>query len=687
MRGPRLSVLLVLLVTAVIAASVGVVSYSASRILGRIAEDEALATARVAAAAVVEGLQREEDRLLSAADRLAERPALRSLLLEGDPARVAEFLQSFGELFHIETCAAVRGAEVVALAGPAPAADLLAARGEGRMGTALRIDEETGRARLAAFAEVYELPGNKALAAGAVDIGAFSAANSHVRLRLLSRETIGSGGFVARSPLWESALLAGESASRVISTEKALVAVAPLRSGDTIIGLVEAEIPRASAVTVRKQWVRGVRRIALVVLSLAVLGAILIGRRLATPIEGLARTANRIGLGDLETPVTAEAGGELGTLATAMDEMRLRLLEAGRQLQQRQAESEAVLSGIVEGVFAVDGERRIRFLNSRAALLLGVDTRRAIGRFCGDVLRPEGPDGIRPCEESCPILDARAQGRASAVEHLAPEGRPPVTVIVTSAPPAGQRQIQLLREETGAEATRRLRDTVVANISHEFRTPLAAQIASIEMLRDRLGDIDPAEARRLVLAMERGALRLARLIDNLLESVRLDSGERSIRRVPVALDEVVEEAAEAMRPLLDQREQRLQIDLPHPLPGVMGDAPRLVQVLVNLFANANKFAPAGSAIRVSGAVEPGWVMLSVEDEGPGLPEGDDEILFGRFVRRAGEEPEESGIGLGLWIARSIVERHGGRIWSAPSKGGARLCVVLPEAPVEGPGRG
>ena len=120
---------------------------------------------------------------------------------------------------------------------------------------------------------------------------------------------------------------------------------------------------------------------------------------------------------------------------------------------------------------------------------------------------------------------------------------------------------------------------------------------------------------------------------------------------------------------------------------MIGDAPRLVQVLVNLLANANKFAPANTTIRIGAATEPGWVMLSVEDEGPGLPEGDDEMLFGRFVRRAGEEPEESGIGLWLFIARSLVERHGGRIWSAPTERGARLCVLLPEAPVEGPGRG
>jgi K+-sensing histidine kinase KdpD len=247
---------------------------------------------------------------------------------------------------------------------------------------------------------------------------------------------------------------------------------------------------------------------------------------------------------------------------------------------------------------------------------------------------------------------------------------------MTSSAPVEGRQIQLLRDETEAEATRRLRDTVVANISHEFRTPLAAQLASIEMLRDRLGALSPDEARDLVLATERGALRLTRLVDNLLESVRLEAGDATIRKQRVELDEVVEEAVEATRPLIAQKRQSLEVEVPHPLPSVLGDAPRLVQVFVNLLANANKFAPEGAVIRVGAEASAPHVTLWVEDDGPGLPDGED--VFARFVRRAGEEPDQSGMGLGLWISRSIVERHGGRLYAAPVPSGTKLCVVLPE---------
>jgi signal transduction histidine kinase len=361
-----------------------------------------------------------------------------------------------------------------------------------------------------------------------------------------------------------------------------------------------------------------------------------------------------------------------------MEEMRGRLLALTGELGRRQVETEAILSGIVEGVFAVDRERRIRYLNPQAAQLLGLTAEEAQGRFCGDVLRPEPLDGVRPCEERCPIIHARSSGSARATENLVLRSGARRSVVITSA-----RQFQVMRDETEIEATRRLRDTVLANISHEFRTPLAAQLASIELLRERIAELGSDEAHQLVLSLERGTLRLTQLIDNLLESVRIEAGRDGLRHAPVALDEVVEEAVELTAPLLAQREQELSIDLPYPLPPVVGDGPRLIQVFVNLLANANKFAPTASPIRIGGSVLPSAIQLWVEDEGPGLPAEADESLFQRFVRSPGEEPGQSGIGLGLWIVQSIVGRHGGRVETAPGRSGSGLRVSI-TLPREGP---
>jgi signal transduction histidine kinase len=120
---------------------------------------------------------------------------------------------------------------------------------------------------------------------------------------------------------------------------------------------------------------------------------------------------------------------------------------------------------------------------------------------------------------------------------------------------------------------------------------------------------------------------------------------------------------------------------------VRGDAPRLTQVVVNLLANANKFAPAGSTIDVGGAAGPETVALWVEDSGPGLPDLPQAAIFApfaRFVGSAAAEPEPAGAGLGLWIVKSIVERHGGKVEAHSRPQGTRMVIILPHADAEGP---
>ena len=429
----------------------------------------------------------------------------------------------------------------------------------------------------------------------------------------------------------------------------------------------------------------------LVALGLGALAAavnFVIGRRLSRTLQRLAMDAARIGYGDLaapiRAPIAAASGAEIGALAAALEEMRARLLSLTAGLRRRQAEADAILTGIVEGVFAVDRERRIRYLNPQAAALLGIDIAAAAGRFCGDVLNPQLPNGGRPCEDQCPIVHARFRAGARATEYLLLPNGERRTVVITSAPPGGDhapshslRQVQVLRDETELEATRRLRDAVLANVSHEFRTPLSAQLASIELLLDQLPELTVDQTAALVVSLQQGTLRLTQLIDNLLESVRLEAGQVSIRRHPVSLDEVIEAAVELVRPLHDQRGQTVLVELPYPFPRVCGDATRLTQVIVNLLANANKYAPAGSTIWVGGAVGGATVAIWVEDSGPGLPDLPEPALFAPFFRSSPEEPETAGAGLGLWIVKSIVERHGGRVEAQRQPNGTRMVVILP----------
>jgi len=246
--------------------------------------------------------------------------------------------------------------------------------------------------------------------------------------------------------------------------------------------------------------------------------------------------------------------------------------------------------------------------------------------------------------------------------------------------------VQVIRDETELEGVRRARDSVLANISHEFRTPLAAQLASIELLLEGMspgqpGASEPMPRERqaeLVRSLERGTLRLTRLIDNLLESVRIESGQLSIRHQSVELREVVEDAQALIGSLLALRQQPLEVDLPEDLPLIAGDKHRLTQVFVNLLANANKFAPEGSTVRIGARPDGANVMAWVEDEGPGPAAADTEAIFARFRRGTDEEPEPGGLGLGLWIVKSIIDRHAGTIALTRTEiGRTRMVMTLP----------
>ncbi len=639
-----------------------------------LAREEAQTRASRASSVAAEELVRLREGVERAASLLAERPSLARLGRVADRLALESYLERFRITSRLDGVAVESGGSgggsvtVGDLGGPRPGVD----RGA-------LLDRPAGSGwRIAGRAESSPSGGGpvSVTVVRRLDAATWAAIEREAgaSLELLGR----SDAERATGPPLAASLRKslGGFASSGWDGRQGAFAVHPVRAlvGEGADAVVVARIDRAQAEAPLRSFAWRAAGALAAIAVVAALAAALAARRLTAPLVGLARAAERIGAGDLGTGVPGSGGTEVGALASALERMRRSLRENQDELERRRSELEAVVEGVEVGVVAVDRERRIRFLSGSAARLLGVEAAGGIGRFCGDVLRPEAPAGVPPCEQDCPILHARFRGSSSALERSAAAGQP---LVVASSAPAADRQVVILRRETPVDAARRARDAVVADLAHEIKTPLAAQRASLELLRDRLADAEP-EAIALLDAAEAGTSRLERLIENLLESVRIESGQLAVRRTEVDLEEVVEEAVSTAAPLLAKRGQRLELDLPYPLPAILGDPQRLVQVLVNLLSNASKFSPAGSEVRVAGSVGTGEVILWVEDEGPGLGAEALEGLGQRFRRgRAAGEPREEGSGLGLWISRSIVERHGGRFEITRVGERTRAVVTLP----------
>ncbi|MCU0760922.1 MAG: ATP-binding protein [Steroidobacteraceae bacterium] len=740
----------------VVAIAVAAMAFACSIVLGRLVEAQALARVQLAAASARDQLRRIGEDTLSDARVLAERPTLQRLLATDDPRGLEFFLRRFCQSSLNDACAILGPSGTLAVVGTAmPWEQVIAAMRE--QGERFIVAPRDGSALAwGATVTVTGFPEWRAVAlrvitpalladmgqdAGAglrlLNFATYGAPESDeftvLHARALAASDVGDAGAAGdAAPRATSAAANGAAGMRAagISTAgsgTAGSAAAPIRSGQAfgatlvveaptgeVVGLLDADLDGASFATSVQDFQRWLALVALGVAAIAGVAGLLYGRWLARPVVELRDAALRIGRGDLSVSMPAVAPSEVGALARTMEEMRGNLTELTDALRRSEAEARAVLGGITEGVYAVDAERRIRYANPQVMRLLQRPESEVIGRFCGDVLRPRpGADGRRPCEAECPILRARgSDGQARAAETLCLEAGATRSTVIVSAAPVGGQQVQVIRDETDLEAARRARDSVLGNISHEFRTPLAAQLASIEMLREGLATLGPEPQAELLGNVERGVLRLMRLVDNLLESVRIESGQLEIRRRSVDLDEVIDEALALLGPLFAQRSLRVlrehagEPSLPahasvagpdvaqsgvalgeavvaaaSSAPTVVGDAQRLVQVLVNLLANAIKFAPERSTLRIGVAPAPGGrAELWVEDEGPGIPGGSGEAIFARFQRGAdaGDEPDAPGLGLGLWIVKSIVERHQGSVRvERTAESRTRFTVSLP----------
>ena len=248
---------------------------------------------------------------------------------------------------------------------------------------------------------------------------------------------------------------------------------------------------------------------------------------------------------------------------------------------------------------------------------------------------------------------------------------------------AGQIGLALEREKLAAqtEAARlaaqseSLRNTLLASISHDLRTPLAVMAGAASTLADHGDGLDAATRRGLAESIERRAQDMSELISNVLDLTRFEAGAPALRCDWESVDDLAAVALQRMERRLAQH--RVELALSADLPPVYVDASLIVQVFSNLFDNLAKYTPPGTGATVSATVEEGLLRVRVDDAGPGLPDGDPARLFDKF-QRGTDEGSIAGVGLGLAICRAIVAAHGGDMHaSTRPQGGARFEFTLP----------
>jgi PAS domain S-box-containing protein len=367
-----------------------------------------------------------------------------------------------------------------------------------------------------------------------------------------------------------------------------------------------------------------------------------------------------------------------------------RVTEQTVDLRRLVRQTEVLLTSVGDGIYGVDSDGRITFINPSGARALGFDAERLLGRRAHQEFHAPQEDGTPYPWTGCYVTEAIRQGRVSSAEedvYVRPDGTT-FPVEITSSPLVDDERVTgavvVFRDVTQRREVDRIKNEFLSVVSHELRTPLTSIRGSLGLLSGgAAGPLSPTAERMTAIALE-SSERLTRLINDILDIERLESGALPMRVGPQEAEALLRATAAGMAEVA--REAGVAVEVGASAGTVLADPDRIVQTLTNLLGNALKFSPPGSVVRMRAALEGEEVHFRVEDAGRGIPADKLEAVFERFEQVDSSDARlKGGTGLGLAISRGIVERHGGRIWAESTFGaGTTMHVALPAAPAAVP---
>ena len=464
----------------------------------------------------------------------------------------------------------------------------------------------------------------------------------------------------------------GEDNRSFVATEIPLSGLS--EHGLRLVGLLDVE----QFSRLNRQF-RNTILIALVLVSvIGALVAVMISRRISRPLNQLASSAIGLREGDLSTPLeTTSKIWEIDQLTNAMEDARVSLKNSLDQLRLERDWIENLLDAIVEGLVTIDEKAHVTFASKGVVSILGVPAETLIGypidRF---FLVPPGEDPFS--------LQIPGNNIKNKITVLINQGEKLLSVSTSSfiPPEAGNAtRALLIRDVSDEDRIHRLMGAFLANITHEFRTPLAALSASVELMVDQLPELSSSEIEELLGAINIGVINLQSLIDNLIEAASIEGGRFKVNPHPVALNTILTDALTTIKPIVDKHALNIISPKQKQTMPVFADRRRTCQILVNLLSNAVKHSPKNGNITINTSIIGEKVLVEVADEGQGVQPGQKPYLFNRYTSPPPQgDFSQIGLGLGLSVVKAIVEAQNGEVgYRNRQQGGALFWFTLPLA--------
>jgi PAS domain S-box-containing protein len=380
-------------------------------------------------------------------------------------------------------------------------------------------------------------------------------------------------------------------------------------------------------------------------------------------------------------PITAPT---LHAMATVADAIALAIDRARSADSLRASESltRSILEGMREGLVTLDSSNRIKSVNSSAERLFGYGRAELVGEPISCLI----PDGGGPDADTF-LREARrrAMGHLTEWQGRRKDGStfPFELSLFEFSTSEGRHFGGAIKDLSERHEVDRLKREFVSTVSHELRTPLTSIRGALGLVAGGAAGVLPAQAQSLLDIALKNSERLARLVNDILDMEKIESGQLEFKMEELEVAPLLEAAAEGLRSYAAQYGVVLAVENGIPRARVRADADRFTQVIANLLSNAVKFSPPGGTVQLVATARKGVVRLEVEDHGPGIPEEFRSRIFGRFQQAdSSDTRQKGGTGLGLAITRLIVERLGGTVGFETEVGrGTTFWIELPAMPL------